>query len=121
MDVGVPRELAGVGGELRSRQELEDGIRIAELEKQKADLEDQIKAWKDAASIEMVESSTEPRTVYEKPEALRVRLKQLYRWAKTETERSDESQIEMQSWRNAALDFVATLPPKAPPKRKAPR
>lgn len=51
-------------------------------------LESQLKAWKDAASIELVEDSGEPATTYNTPDSLASRLQDLYRWASTTEKRA---------------------------------
>lgn len=51
-------------------------------------LESQIKAWKDAASVQLVEGSDEARIPCETPEQLIERLRTIYRWWSTAEQRA---------------------------------
>lgn len=76
-----------------SPSELEDFLeRNQETEQH---LESQLKAWQDAASVQLVEDSDEARTQYQTPEQFIERLRQLYRWASTADAAASEASVKL--------------------------
>lgn len=75
-----------------------------------AELEAKMKAWQDAASVDLAESKDEPTIPCKTPEELIERLRHLYRWASTAEKRAAEAEAEL-----AALKYqTQEVPPLEP-------
>lgn len=83
-------KLAATEGELRNEEKRADGWC-----KRATIAESQLKAWQDAASVQLVEDSDEAKTLYETPEQLIERLRNLYLLASTSDTAASEARVQL--------------------------
>lgn len=69
--------------------------------------ESQLKAWQEAASVDLVENPDEPPTPCKTPEQLIERLRHLYRWAT----RAEKDASELRKPMNEIIEIATKVPP----------
>lgn len=82
------------------------------LEARNALLEAEIKAWKDAASLNLAPDDEEPSSRYETPESLSDRLRGLYRWATQAEKSATEASVEIAAQKSETERLKAEIKAK---------
>lgn len=78
-----------------------------DLGKRIAELEAELKAWQEAASVDLVENPDDPPPPCQTPEQLVERLRILYRWAT----RAEKDASELRKPISAIIDVITKIPP----------